>query len=278
MARTRLFQKKFLTAGFLILFNLLLISYQVPLGSKTTLLEKIFFQVTTPIIRGVNSLINLVSSSWNNLKYLRQAAGKNIELEKQVFFLTQENRLLQEKLRLYISQSELENNLRMLGRDIIPARVISFDTANYYRSVIINKGSADGIVKNLPVCDRFGNLIGRTAEPVALHEARVLLVTSEESGVGVVFSEERWPGVLSGDGQGNCLIKYIMLSSPGGKEGDEVQTSGFDKVFPPGLRVGRIIRVVSGEGVFKKIIVKPYFSLKDLELVAVIKDAPSILR
>ncbi len=278
MSPTRLVKNKFLTAGVLVFFHLLLISYQVPLGSKTTLLEKILFSLLTPVQKAVVGSGRFLAGTWNNIRDLARVSRENQELEKEIFFLRQENRLLQEKLRLALKQADLEANLKLVAGTVVPARVIGFDTSNFYRSLIINRGSADGLAKNLPVCDRFGNLIGRTAEPVGAREARVLLITSEDSGVAVISVGDRMPGILSGDGQGRCLVKYVMSSSPAGLEGDEVITSGFDRVFPPGLKVGKILQISSREGIFKKIIVKPYFDIRELELVAVLKNTDLILR
>lgn len=278
MSPTRLLKNKFLTAGLLVIFHLLLISYQVPLGSKTTLLEKILFALFSPVQKAVVSSGRVIAGTWHNIKDLARVNRENQQLEKEIFFLRHENLLLQEKLRLSLEQSELEESLKLVAETVVPARVIGFDTSNYYRSLTIDRGRADGLVRNLPVCDKFGNLIGRTAEPVESHAIRVLLITSEDSGVAVVSVGDRMPGILSGDGQGRCLVKYVMSSSPAGLEGDEILTSGFDRVFPPGLKVGRIIQISTREGIFKKIIVKPYFDIRELELVAVLKNTDQILR
>jgi len=278
MSPTRLLKNKFLTAGLLVIFHLLLISYQVPLGSKTTLLEKILFALFSPVQKAVVSSGRVIAGTWHNIKDLARVNRENQQLEKEIFFLRHENLLLQEKLRLSLEQSELEESLKLVAETVVPARVIGFDTSNYYRSLTIDRGRADGLARNLPVCDKFGNLIGRTAEPVESHAIRVLLITSEDSGVAVVSVGDRMPGILSGDGQGRCLVKYVMSSSPAGLEGDEILTSGFDRVFPPGLKVGRIIQISTQEGIFKKIIVKPYFDIRELELVAVLKNTDQILR
>ncbi len=278
MSPTRLLKNKFLAAGLLVIFHLLLISSQVPLGSKTTLLEKILFALFSPVQKAVVSSGRVIAGTWHNIKDLARVNRENQQLEKEIFFLRHENLLLQEKLRLSLERSELEESLKLIAETVVPARVIGFDTSNYYRSLTIDRGRADGLVRNLPVCDKFGNLIGRTAEPVESHAIRVLLITSEDSGVAVVSVGDRMPGILSGDGQGRCLVKYVMSSSPAGLEGDEILTSGFDRVFPPGLKVGRIIQISTREGIFKKIIVKPYFDIRELELVAVLKNTDQILR
>jgi len=272
MSLLRLVKNKFFLAGFLFLFHLILISSQVPLGSKQTLLEKMAFQLFSPVQKMVVSGINFLKSTHAEINQLTFLREENQQLKKEIFFLAQEKQILSRKLRYYRSEKELEENLAGLRQMVIPARLLSFETANFYRSGVINRGYQDRVVKNLPVCDRRGNLVGRTAEPLSAHEARVVMITSEESGVAVISVTDRMLGILTGDGQGRCLIKYVMASSNLGVVGDEIETSGLDKVFPAGIKVGRIISIVSEKGMFKQILVQPYFDLRELEVVGVLRE------
>ncbi|MBP6908977.1 MAG: rod shape-determining protein MreC [Candidatus Saccharicenans sp.] len=278
MSLSRLAKNKYLIGGLLLVFNLILISVQIPLGSKQTLLEKLFFTAFSPVQRAAVSAFNYVTQGWHNIRSLKEAQKENQELKNQIFFLNQEKELLLEKLRLSLAQLELEKNFQSLESSILPARIIGLDTANYFRSAVIDRGSDDGVTKNLAVCDRFGRLVGKTAEPISGQTAKVILITSEESGVAVISASDRLPGILSGDGQGKCLVKYVMSSSPGGVVGDEILTSGYDQIFPPGLKVGRIAWITSQAGLFKKIVVKPYFDFKELGLVAVLRTGQASKR
>ncbi|HUM33965.1 MAG: rod shape-determining protein MreC [Candidatus Saccharicenans sp.] len=271
-------KNKYLVGALLLFFNLILISAQIPLGSKQTLLEKIIFAAFSPLQKATVSAYDYIAQSWHNVLSLKEARKENQELKKQIFFLNQEKELLIEKLRISLGRQELENNLKWLKTSILPARVIGLDTANYFRSLVIDQGSAEGVIKNLPICDHLGHLVGKTTEPISGHEAKVILITSEESGVAVISARDRTPGILTGDGQGKCLIKYIMASSPGGEVGDEILTSGYDQIFPAGLKVGKIVSVSAQTGLFKKIIVEPYFDFRELSLVAVMKDSRSLTR
>ncbi len=278
MSPVRLFKNKFLVVGLLVFFNLIIISYQVPLGSRPSLLERFLLLFFARIQRTATAVYQVMASGWQNLKALEEVKRENLTLIKENFFLRQENILLQEKLRLTHDRLELEEGLKLISTSIIPARIIGFDTSNFYRSAVINRGIEDGVVKNLPVCDKFGNLVGRTAEPVLARESRVILITSEESGVAVISASEKMPGILSGDGQGRCLVKYVLATFPRGQEGEEIITSGYDQIFPPGLKVGRIVRIFSEGGVFKKILVHPYFNFRELSMVAVLKNTDTWLR
>ncbi|MDD8019711.1 MAG: rod shape-determining protein MreC [Acidobacteriota bacterium] len=278
MSLSRLAKNKYLIGTFLLFFNLILISVQIPPGSHQSLLEKVFFAAFSPLQKAAVSTYNYLTQSWKNIVFLKKAQRENQELKKQIFFLYQERDLLLEQFRLRLAEQQLENNLQWLETSVLPARVIGLDTANYFRSLVIDRGSDDGVVKNLPVCDHLGRLLGKTTEPVSSHTAKVSLITSEDSGVAVLSATDRMPGILSGDGQGMCLIKYIMASSPGGIIGDEILTSGFDQIFPAGLKVGKIISVANEVGLFKKIKVEPYFNFKELTLVAILKNSPELKR
>jgi len=119
MSPTRLLKNKFLTAGLLIFFNLLLISVQVPLGSKTTLTGKSFIQVCwLQSRRRWSGSGRAIVGTWNNIRDLARVTRKNQELEREIFFLRQENRLLQEKLRLTLKRADLEESLKLVAETV----------------------------------------------------------------------------------------------------------------------------------------------------------------
>ena len=100
----------------------------------------------------------------------------------------------------------------------------------------------------------------------------VQLITDTEAGVSVVSATDRIVGVLSGDAGGACRLRYVMNTTPGGQEGEDLFTTGFDRLFPPGIRVGRISSVIVDASLFKTIRVTPFFRFNDLDQVAVITE------
>jgi rod shape-determining protein MreC len=50
-------------------------------------------------------------------------------------------------------------------------------------------------------------------------------------------------------------------------------TSGFDRIYPPGLMVGRVISVEPGSGLLKSIRVQPSARFDRLEEVLVVRHA-----
>lgn|GEM_PF-418262 len=259
----------------LVVLHLVLISVQVPKGGRKSLFETGIFMVYAPVQRLAAGLVDWVSTTWRDYIDLRAARLENYRLSKEAFFLRQEKIFLEEKLRFYVSGEVLKKNLENLDADLIIARIIGSDATNIYQTVIIDKGSLSGVVKNMVVCDKFGNLVGRVIEPVGLRESMVQLITDKDSGVSVVSSENKLVGFISGTSQYLIEMKYVLASSPAGKQGEELYTTGFDGIYRPGIRVGRINTVAADQDnpAFQKIIVQPNFRFNELEVVGLLRPA-----
>ena len=68
-----------------------------------------------------------------------------------------------------------------------------------------------------------------------------------------------------------CRLKYILTTDSQLINGDSVVTTGYDGIFPPDLPVGEVVSVTSTEDLFQDIKIKPYFNIRNLDQVAVIK-------
>jgi rod shape-determining protein MreC len=147
--------------------------------------------------------------------------------------------------------------------------VIGIDSGQVYKSIHLNKGAVDGVRKDMVVLDRMGRLVGRVVEPISRRESRVQLISDEDSGVGVVTGRFRVVGVLQGDAEGRCRLKYIVKTNKDVQVDEEVLTSGLDGIYPSGIPVGRIVSIDEDGELFKKIVVAPYFDISDLDRVAV---------
>lgn len=260
-----------LIAG-LCLGHLVLVSIQVPRGDGPTLFNRAVFAVFAPLQRAAQGVVRAVGSAGRSYREYRGLRAESQQMRKELFFLRQENRFLRDALGAFREEAIIRRNLEAYRDNLAVARVIGVDSGNPYKGVIINRGSLDGVRKDMPVCDRSGHLIGRTVEPVALKESRVQLITDDESGVSVISEKDRLVGVLVGDAvHGRCLLKYIMITALGGTEGDVLLTTGFDKLYPAGIPVGHIVSVTSSPGLFKTVIVQPFFSFHELGEVAVLK-------
>lgn len=264
-----------LLAG-LVAFHILLISIQIPRGAEKSLFERSVFFLFSPVQRAVTGAVRGVGSLWSSYFDLRGVRGENQKLKKESFFLNQDLRFLEDRLRFFQSEAQVREGLAAFRGTILPARVIGVDSANPYQTLVLDKGGLDGVRKDMAVCDRSGNLVGRTIEPVSLKEAMVQLITDKDSSVSVVSAVDRLTGSVTGRSAAVCELRYVLASVSGGQLGEELLTTGFDKIYPPGLRVGRIASLEKDESspIFRKIGVEPYFQFKTIDIVAIITKPP----
>ncbi len=186
--------------------------------------------------------------------------------------IKQENKKLGFKIN-QLEEARLENaRLRKILKladqkhyDFTVAEVIGKEPSNWLNSLIINKGSRDGIKINQPVMN-FAGLIGKIIE-VNRRLSKVLLISDVNSRVVVLVQRTREEGILEGIGRGLCRLKYLSQDSDV-ELGDIVVSAGVGGVYPKGLMVGQIesIREERG-GIYKNCIVRPATSLTGQEEV-----------
>lgn len=267
-------KKSHLILGGLVLFHLILISLQVPLGDEPNYFEKAIFSVFSPIQHGIVFITQKISGFWKGYFDLRDAHKQNERMRAEMFLLRQENHLLRIKMEELSHNENIQETLEKINESILPVRTIGIDTNNYFSSVIVNRGALDKIKKNMVVLDEIGNLVGRIIEPVSLKESRVQLITDTASGISVFSGGSKTPGILSGNGKGLCNLEHILSTAEQISQGDRVFTSGFAGIYPPGINVGTILEITETSGLFKKITVQPNFKFKNLDRLAVIMIEP----
>ena len=262
-------KKRFLLLLGLVFVHLLLISIQVPKGNEPTYFERAVFSVFTPVEHGVVSFFRGLKNFWRNYFYFRDVQRQNQSLRDEAFRLRQENLALKNLLLKFQGAKDIQDLLSTVSRSILVASVIGIDSSQVYKSINLNKGTNDGVRKDMVVLDRKGRLVGRVVEPVSARESRVQLISDEDSGVGVLTERFRVVGILQGDAGGKCRLKYIVKTNREVMVDEEVLTSGLDGIYPSGIPVGRIVSITEDTDLFKKIVVEPYFDLSDLDQVAV---------
>ena len=101
--------------------------------------------------------------------------------------------------------------------------------------------------------------------------AQVLLISDQSSGVGAILEKSRLQGVLKGTTNGEVTLERVM-SDEQVPIGETVLTSGGDQIFPKGLPVGTVAKVVNGKDLFLNIKIKPAANLSKLEEVLVLLE------
>ena len=149
--------------------------------------------------------------------------------------------------------------------------VIGQSSDNSGNWILIDKGSTDGIAKNMPVIVYDGILIGKVEE-VFPDSSKVNLISSALSSVNAYDLETGAKGVVRGE-SGLGIILDIVDQSDVLKQGDIVATSGLGGNFPKGLLIGSIQEVKnSGDKLFQQALIIPRTKYANLEVVFVIKN------
>jgi rod shape-determining protein MreC len=152
----------------------------------------------------------------------------------------------------------------------VAAQVIGTSGSEQSQVLLIDKGSQDGVKSDMPVITPDG-IVGKTRD-VFRHTSQVLEISDPTSGAGVILEKTRIRGVLRGDSWGQPEMVNV---SPDERiqKGESVLTSGGDAIYPRGLAVGIVDRVVSQpEGTLINVLIKPSANLARLEEVLIITD------
>lgn len=257
----------FLLAACLVLVALLFYSSQLRNRQESGLFYKVILQVTAPLQGVLDSGIRTIADTWNHYLWLvgterqnEQLQAENQRLKAEIAHL-EEVRLANQRLRKLLA---FRDEIKLTA---LPAQVVAVDASSWFRTVVIDKGSEDGLREGLPVVVAEG-VVGRTLE-VAPYQSRVLLLTDASSAVAVLIQSSRSRGVCRGNGQG--LTLEYALSREQVSPGDAVITSGTGGIFPKGLPVGRVTDVRQEKyGLFQGIDVEPAVDFSRLEEVLVL--------
>ena len=268
-------RSRFLLVG-AVLLHLVVISHQVDGGGGVSLLQRAIFTLLSPLQNGVSAVVRGVVGAWTGYLDLRGTRRENERLVERVRNL---ETLLQERSHL---AREAERFRELLGlREILPrttivADVVARDGLPWYRTILINKGSEDGLALEDPVISPTG-VVGRIIA-IGPHAAKVQLLQDRDSGAGVLIERSRVTGVVSGQvgfsdtGSSDLVMKYVPEMADV-VVGDVVVTSGQDRVYPKGLVVGRVRVVGKGSGLSKDILVEPSARFSQVEEVLVVHQA-----
>ena len=216
-------------------------------------------QTTTDWIDSIRNSYLLVSSYRSENEKLRTRI-QELEVERnQLLEAGASNRRLQELLEF---RSHLPSTT-------VTASIIANSGSSWFKSCLLDKGSADGVRKGMAVVTPLG-VVGQVVA-VTARTAKVLLLTDPNNGVDVLVQRTRARGIVSGSLDNGPILKYVKRSEDI-QEGDRLVTSGLDGIFPKGIVVGSVIRVRKQTlGLFQHIEVLPAVNLARSEEVLIVK-------
>lgn len=200
----------------------------------------------------------------------------NQELTQRNAYLEQEVQKLSDSLVSVTKDSSIYHRDQfalLRNYRLIPAKVVTNSVDKPGNLMTIDKGSADGIHKDMGVISGTG-VVG-IVYLVAEHYAIVIPVLNTKSNISCMIQNRGYFGYLRWKG-GVSDLAYLeeVPRHAHFKLGDYVVTSGYSAVFPPGVRVGRILHVFnSADGLSYRVQLRLSTDFARLRDVCVIDDA-----
>jgi rod shape-determining protein MreC len=218
------------------------------------------------IMNGVTTGIHIVDVSLKNRIEWEKLEKENAELkEKNVDYkeLISENDRLRKLLDFKNSHHQF---------NLVAGSVISRDYGTWSNTLLIDRGSDDGIKKDLPVITPQG-VVGFVSD-VYPQSARVQLLLDPRTSIGAIVQrpESRVASVVRGNGNSPSEPQFVNIAKEADiLEGDTLVTSGFGTIYPKGLYVGTIVSIHQNDNDFVKYaVIKPAVDFNRLEEVFVI--------
>lgn len=223
----------------------------------------------TPFERGLVWMQTSTRNIWHNYFYLRGVRAENRDLKAQIEQMRLEQvRLSEDAAQARRLQSLLAFKEQFVAKTVA-AQVIGSSGSDFSRIIYIDKGENSGIKRDMAVITPDG-VVGKVAL-VYSSAAQVLLINDQTSGVGVIMADSRLDGWLGGTANGEVVMNDVM-SDEDVPVGAKVLTSGGDQIFPKGLPVGTVAKVMKGKDLFLNIKIKPTADLSKLEEVLVVVE------
>lgn len=245
-------------------------------------LESFLNKSLKPVFSGFYSLSAGVNKTYSAETVKRDLAAELKQAEERINQLLVENanlRFLEEEnsaLRKHLNFLRKDNR-RYLMAGIISRGELFGSSGQGNQSVVIDKGSRDGLAAGLAVVSSTalgtssqGVIIGKIAS-VKEEIAEVYLVTNKNSKLAAaIFGESKTSGIASGDLGLTVKIDFIPQTE-NIKAGDIVATSGLEQSIPRGLVIGRVAKVSKENNeVWQTATVEPLLDLNGLAVVSIL--------
>ncbi len=268
--------KLWLTILALVCFGLIGVSFFTNFLDKP--LQKVTSAVVIPLQRGVNGIGLWITGKSDLFATVSSLQEKNAELQKEIEALKQEN------LRMQEDKVELADLRKLYALDnvyadykTVGANVIGRNSDNWYDIFTIDKGSAEGIKKDMNVI--AGNGLVGIVYAVSDHYALVRTIIDDASNVSAMPLNTSDICAVRGDLQliedGYLLLSYLDKNVLI-EDGDMIVTSNISQKFLPGILIGYAKNVTKDPNALTQSgYVVPVVDFKHIKTVLVITELKS---
>ena len=241
--------------------------------TNTSFFENVANKLVMPIQNGLTYLKNKVSGNSTFFTDISNLKLENQQLKEQNSKLEQSLRELEniktenETLKEYLGLTEKYGEYKA-----IPGYVINKDISNYSKTIIINIGKNDGIEKNMTVIADEG-LVGHVVS-VTDNTARVQTIIDTSSSISCLMSASKDSIICKGTLESNLELKAMYIPTDANLvQGDSVDTSGLGGIYPKGIHVGIIKKIVNTKNMTDRYaLVETAVDFNKLNTVLVVKN------
>lgn len=266
----QLSQRPLLVLAGAVVLHVILISAQVSTTAGIPIIQVLTFGVFAEVQRGTMTGIDRVRGLWSGYVALRDVQIENEQLKREL--QTMQVRLQEER-----AQARRTDSLRQLlelrersGLETVAAEVIAGPATLEFRDMTIDKGSSDGVGRDMAVISPAG-VVGRVILP-SPRASRVQMLIDRNAAAGAMIERTRVQGIVIG--QGEALRMEYVPGTADVKPGDLVVTSGIDRIYPKGFVIGTVDVVDRGPGTYHDLTVRPSVDFSRLEEVLVVTTPP----
>ena len=230
--------------------------------------------IFSPVVRVISAVGRKIGQICSVTFRGNNVVSQKIKLQEELDTLKAEKAILDEKLKGIESLYEQYDELKQIGFKALPADIIAWEPDIWYSTMLINRGSNDGVVLGTLVT-KGENLAGRVVE-VKGSWSRVRLLSDRRSVIPAVIREKGVKGVVMTTADNRLVMDYIDDIKEV-KVGDVVITSEANHkyeeehiIFPQGLVIGKISKIEVSKPAWYTATIEPAVDFRKLEKVSVL--------
>lgn len=211
---------------------------------------------------------------WQDYLALVDVRQENIRLKHEITELQDKNNEFREAHATNIQLRKLLDFKETLPPPTLTASIVGIDPSLWFRTIVVNRGSSDGVEEGMPVATA-GGIVGQVLN-TSPHYAKILLANDPNSAIDALVQRTRVPGIIKGTGDNAFQLHYVLKNSDVEK-GDQVVTSETGGVFPKGLLIGTVTNIIKEQrGMFQHVEVTPAIDFTSIENVIIILKKSSL--
>lgn len=241
--------------------------------ANTSFFENIANKLVMPMQNGLTYLKNKVSGNSTFFTDINNLKNENKELKDENSRLEQSLRELEniktenETLKEYLGLTEKYGEYKT-----VPAYIINKDISNYSKTIVINIGKNDGIEEKMTVIADEG-LVGHVIS-VTDNTAKVRTIIDTSSSISCLMTTNNDSIICKGTLDSNSELKAMYIPTNANLvQGDSVETSGLGGIYPKGIHVGTVKKIVNTKNITDRYaVVETAVDFSKLNTVLVIKS------